>query len=132
MGIRRASESYQFYKLYSTNQVFYNLLIFTSTGPFSVIKVAFRGSDVGLIVCIGDDGTVVLCNKVVWQFCERSLSFEFTSLDMLEVLKRLVGTMCHFGTSFTSVLPDDVDSILSGFLGFINLNLDLDVLVPFL
>ena len=75
--------------MYSRNQVFYNLLIFTSTGPFSVIKVAFRGSEVGLIVCIGDDGTVVLCNKVVWQFCERSLSFEFTSVDMLEVLKRL-------------------------------------------
>ena len=57
--------------------------MFTSTGPFSVINVALRGSDVGFIVCIGEDGTFVCCNSGPGQLSERTLSFEFTVPDRL-------------------------------------------------
>ena len=85
-----------------------------------------RGSDVGFIVCIVVDGIVARSKRVSGQLSERSLFFEFTALEELNVLDRLVGTICHFGTSFTSALLDDAESVFSGFFGFINLNLGFD------
>ena len=76
--------------------------IFTSIGPFSVINVACRGSDVGLRNCIGELG-VVGSFSPTFKSCffkrEGSVPAYASDSETLGMLYLFVDLTCHLGTN---------------------------------
>ena len=88
--------------------------IFTSIGPFSVIKVACRGSDVGLRNCIGESG-VVGSFSPTFKSClfklERNVPAHAWDSEILGMLYLFVDLTCHLGTN---VILESLDWSMSG------------------